>query len=86
MYYNGWQFICRVFTCLTMDDGKFTQIMDELRKSRDEARQSRQEFEKKTGRPAEGGYLSTGKNIKGAGAENHEVLLSVPEEGPRKAV
>ena len=30
-----------------MDDGKFTQIMDELRKSRDEARQSRQEFEKK---------------------------------------
>ena len=30
-----------------MDDGKFTQIMDELRKSCDEARQSRQEFEKK---------------------------------------
>ena len=30
-----------------MDDGKFTQIVDELRKSRDEARQSRQEFKKK---------------------------------------
>ena len=69
-----------------MDDGKFTQIMDELRKSRDEARQSRQEFEKKLADLQKEVTSAQEKNIKGAGAENHEVLLPVPEEGPRKAV
>ena len=35
------------FLVLAMDEEKFTQIMEKLRKSCDEAQQSRQEFEKK---------------------------------------